>query len=96
MANDIKKEAGAQRARQEAPQPRPREEGGSLSDVVDQLKKGNSEQSKTTEANVGLVANMVSIANAVESSGLKANAALDVTFINWSINFVSIVTNYTI
>lgn len=77
MANDIKKEAAAQRAKQEAPQPRPREEGGSLSDVVDQLKKGNSEQSKTTEANVGLVANMVSIANAVESSGLKANAALD-------------------
>ena len=76
MANDIKKDADAQRA-QQAPQPRPREEGGSLSDVVDQLKKGNSEQSKTTEANVGLVANMVSIANAVESSGLKANAALD-------------------
>tara|TARA_R110002074_G_scaffold145564_2_gene294490 strand:+ start:14522 stop:16282 length:1761 start_codon:yes stop_codon:yes gene_type:complete len=76
MANDIKKDADAQRA-QQAPQPRPKEEGGSLSDVVDQLKKGNSEQSKTTEANVGLVANMVSIANAVESSGLKANAALD-------------------
>ena len=76
MANDIKKDSDAQRA-QQAPQPRPKEEGGSLSDVVDQLKKGNSEQSKTTEANVGLVANMVSIANAVESSGLKANAALD-------------------
>ena len=77
MADDIKKDADAQRAKQ-APQPRVKESGdASLSDVVDTLKQGNQEQSKTTEANLGLANNMVNIANSIESFGLRANAALD-------------------
>ena len=76
MADDIKKDADSQRGL-DAPRPRTREEGGSLSGVIDEIKKGNEEQSRTTEANIGLVANMVNIANSVERVGLAGNAAID-------------------
>ena len=57
MADD-KKDANSQRG-VDAPKPRTREEGASLSDVVDKLKDGNQEQNRTTEATTGLVANMM-------------------------------------
>jgi hypothetical protein len=75
MADD-KKDANSQRGAN-APQPRTREEGASLSDVVDKLKDNNQEQTKTTEATTGLVANMMNIANSVERVGLAGNAVLD-------------------
>ena len=75
MADD-KKDANSQRGAN-APQPRTREEGASLSDVVDKLKDGNQEQNRTTEATTGLVANMMNIADSVERVGLAGNAVLD-------------------
>ena len=76
MADDIKKDAEAQRNKQ-APQPRSREEGGSLSGVIDEIKKGNAQQTKTAEATTGLVANMINIADSIERVGLAGNAAID-------------------
>ena len=84
MADDIKKDAAAQRTKQ-APQPRNRE-GGSLSGVIDEIKKGNEEQTKTTDNTTGLVANMVNIANSVEKVGLAGNAAIDTLANNLSGN----------
>ena len=75
MADD-KKDANSQRG-VDAPKPRTREEGASLSDVVDKLKDGNQEQNRTTEATTGLVANMMNIADSVERVGLAGNAVLD-------------------
>lgn len=85
MADDIKQDADSQRGL-DAPRPRTREEGGSLSGVIDEIKKGNEEQVKTTEANIGLVANMVNIANSVERVGLAGNAAIDTLANNLSGN----------
>lgn len=85
MADDIKKDADAQRAKQ-APQPREKGDGGSLSGVIDAVKKGNEEQTRTTEAATGLVANMVNIANSVERVGLAGNAAIDTLANNLSGN----------
>ena len=85
MADDIKKDAAAQRSKS-APQPRNREEGGSLSGVIDEIKKGNEEQTKTTDATTGLVANMMNIANSVERVGLAGNAAIDTLATNLSGN----------
>ena len=85
MADDIKKDAAAQRSKQ-APQPRNREEGGSLSGVIDEIKKGNAEQSRTAEATTGLVANMINIADSIERVGLAGNAALDTLANNLSGN----------
>ena len=76
MADDIKKDADSQRAVQ-APQPRDREDGGSLSSLIDTVKKGNEEQARTTEGTTGLLSNMMNIANSVERVGLAGNAALD-------------------
>ena len=87
MADDIKKDADTQRAKQnQAPQPREKGDGGSLSGVIDAVKKGNEEQTKTTEAATGLVANMVNIANSVERVGLAGNAAIDTLANNLSGN----------
>lgn len=85
MADDIKKDADAQRAKQ-APQPREKGDGGSLSGVIDAVRKGNEEQTRTTEAATGLVANMVNIANSVERVGLAGNAAIDTLANNLSGN----------
>jgi len=85
MADDIKKDADSQRAKQ-APQPREKGDGGSLSSVIDAVKKGNEEQTRTTEAATGLVANMVNIANSVERVGLAGNAAIDTLANNLSGN----------
>lgn len=87
MADDIKKDADTQRAKQnQAPQPREKGDGGSLSGVIDAVKKGNEEQTKTTEAATGLVANMINIANSVERVGLAGNAAIDTLANNLSGN----------
>jgi hypothetical protein len=87
MADDIKKDADAQRAKQnQAPQPREKGDGGSLSGVIDAVRKGNEEQTRTTEAATGLVANMVNIANSVERVGLAGNAAIDTLANNLSGN----------
>jgi hypothetical protein len=85
MADDIKKDADSQRAKQ-APQPREKGDSGSLSSVIDAVKKGNEEQTRTTEAATGLVANMVNIANSVERVGLAGNAAIDTLANNLSGN----------
>ena len=85
MADDIKKDAEAQRNKQ-APQPRSREEGGSLSGVIDEIKKGNAQQTKTAEATTGLVANMINIADSIERVGLAGNAAIDTLANNLSGN----------
>ena len=85
MADDIKKDAEAQRNKQ-APQPRSREEGGSLSGVIDEIKKGNDQQTKTAEATTGLVANMINIADSIERVGLAGNAAIDTLANNLSGN----------
>ena len=76
MADDIKKDADSQRG-VDAPKPRTREEGGSLSGVIDEIKKGNEQQTRTAEATTGLVANMVNIADSIERVGLAGNAAID-------------------
>lgn len=85
MADDIKKDADSQRG-VDAPKPRTREEGGSLSGVIDEIKKGNEQQTRTAEATTGLVANMVNIADSIERVGLAGNAAIDTLANNLSGN----------
>ena len=76
MADDIKKDADKQRATV-APQPRSKEDSASLSDVVDKLKDGNQQQTRTAEGMSILVPNLQILANSIQNFGLKANAALD-------------------
>tara|TARA_B100000902_G_scaffold66553_1_gene72949 strand:+ start:338 stop:2134 length:1797 start_codon:yes stop_codon:yes gene_type:complete len=76
MADDIKKDADSQRG-VDAPRPRTREEGGSLSGVIDEIKKGNVQNTRTAEATTNLSSRIENLATSIERVGLAGNAALD-------------------